>query len=169
MTRPWTLVSLILLVLAAGGCSQNSSGTDTFAPSPAGAVNSEVVPVVADLANVERTHAGLAPLAVNSRLNTAAQLQADQVAAAQTLEHNVGGGPYPTPPDRLAAAGYEWQAYAENLASGYRTAAEATTSWMNSPGHRTNILNPDFTEIGTAYAADSTGRPYYVQVFGRPR
>ena len=125
--------------------------------------------MVADLTNVERTRAGLVPLTVNSRLNTAAQLQADQVASVQILDHHITSGPYPAPTDRLAAAGYQWQAYGENLASGYRTAAEATDSWMNSPGHRTNILNPDFTEIGTAYAADSTGRPYYVQVFGRPR
>ena len=103
------------------------------------------------------------------RLMTAAQLQADQVASHQILEHEVPNVRYPTPADRLAAAGYVWQAYGENLASGYRSAADAMNGWMNSPGHRANILNGNFTEVGVGYATDSTGRPYYVQVFGRPR
>jgi uncharacterized protein YkwD len=124
---------------------------------------------IADLTNAERTKAGLAKVAVNSRLNTAAQLQADQLAARQLLQHEVPGAQYPMPEDRLASAGYIWQAFGENLASGYPTAADATAAWMNSEGHRANILSPVFTEIGTATATDATGRLYYVEVFGRPR
>ena len=169
MTRKSTPILLILLTLAAGACSESSPGTDTSAPSSPSTVNSEVALAIANLTNVERNRAGLAALAVNARLNMAAQLQADQLASMQILEHEVPNGPYPTPPDRLAAAGYQWQAYGENLASGYRTAAEAMNGWINSPGHRANIVNGSFTEIGTAYATDAAGRPYYVQVFGRPR
>src|SRR5206468_1895595 len=107
----------------------------------------------------ERSKAGLSTLQVNPRLNLAAQLQAEQVASLQVLEHEIPGARYPTPPDRLAAAGYAWQRYGENLASGFATAADATAGWMNSEGHRANILNANFTEIGTAYALDSAGRP----------
>ena len=169
MSRKYTPILLILLTLGAGACSQSSPGTDTSAPASPSTVNSEVAVAIADLTNVERNRAGLAALTVSARLNTAARLQADQLASSQILEHDVPNGPYPSPPDRLAAAGYQWQAYGENLASGYRTAAEAMNGWMNSPGHRANIVNGNFTEIGTAYATDPTGRPYYVQVFGRPR
>ena len=122
-----------------------------------------------DLTNAERTRAGLAPLAPSAPLTTAAQLQAEQLAALQVLEHDVPAGRYPTPADRLAAAGYSWQTYGENLASGYTTAADAITGWMNSAGHRANILNATFSEVGIASAVDSTGRPYWVQVFARPR
>ena len=61
---------------------------------------------------------------------------------------------------------YRWQTYGENVALGQSSAAAALDSWMRSRGHRKNILNPDFTELGAGYAIDRAGRPYYVQVFG---
>jgi uncharacterized protein YkwD len=73
------------------------------------------------------------------------------------------------PHDRLAAVGYQWQAYAENVAYGQASPASALDAWMHSSGHRANILNASLTELGTGYARDANGRPYYVQVFGRPR
>jgi len=85
------------------------------------------------------------------------------------LEHVLSGGRYPRPEDRLAAAGYQWSAYAENIAMGQSTPAAAMDSWMHSSGHRANILKTNVTEIGVGFARDSAGRPYYVQVFGRPQ
>jgi hypothetical protein len=79
------------------------------------------------------------------------------------------GARYPSPPDRLAAAGYNWQAYGENLAFGQRDAARAVADWMASEGHRANIVNTTFTEIGAAYKTDGNGFPYYVEMFGKPR
>jgi uncharacterized protein YkwD len=76
---------------------------------------------------------------------------------------------YPRPEDRLAAAGYAWSSYAENIAMGQTSAAAAMDSWMRSSGHRANILSTNNTEIGIGFARDSAGRPYYVQIFGRPR
>jgi len=99
----------------------------------------------------------------------AAQLQADQMAAARQMAHTLPTAPYPTMEDRLNAAGYRWQSAGENIAAGYSTAAQAMSGWMDSPDHRANILNTGFTELGTGYAVDASGRPYYVQVFGRPR
>ena len=99
----------------------------------------------------------------------AAQLHADQMARAGRLEHVLSGGQYPRPEDRLAAAGYQWSAYAENIAMGQSTPAAVMDSWMRSSGHRANILSTSVTEIGIGFARDSAGRPYWVQVFGRPR
>jgi uncharacterized protein YkwD len=98
----------------------------------------------------------------------AAQLQADQMVAAGQLAHELPGAPYPNPADRLAAAGYTWRSWGENVAFGQRTPAEAMSAWMGSSGHRANILNSSFTELGTGYAVDGAGRAYYVQVFARP-
>ena len=84
------------------------------------------------------------------------------------LEHTVAGGKHPTLRDRIDAVDYEWQAIGENLAFGQRNAAQATGTWMKSAGHRANILNRRFTEIGTAHLVDRRGRPYYVQVFASP-
>jgi uncharacterized protein YkwD len=135
------------------------------APAPApSAVESALV----DLANAERKREGLPPFRSNGRLMRAAQLQAEQVAKAGRLDHTVRGAKYPTLRDRVDAVDYEWTALGENLAYGQRSAAQATGTWMKSAGHRANILNRRFTEIGTAHLVDRRGRPYYVQVFARP-
>ena len=135
------------------------------------ALSVEVVATTAsvlELTNVERARAGLAPLRESERLTHAAQLQSDQMGAASRMDHVLREARYPNPADRLAAADYAWQAYAENVAMGQRSPAEVVAAWMNSPHHRANILNPTYTELGVGYAIDRTGRPYYAQVFGRP-
>jgi uncharacterized protein YkwD len=160
---------LVLVVVFGAACS-----TPT-APEPPPAVADPVpslggvASAIVELTNGERRNGGLADLRAEARLMHAAQLQADQVASLRRLEHVLPDAQYPAPADRLAAAGYAWRAYGENLASGQRSASEAVTDWMNSPGHRENIMNSAFTEIGVGYSTDSTGRPYYVQVFGTPR
>lgn len=169
MNRRTTVIPLILLVLWTGACTSSDSTVATTGPSTVTPAVSEVATTLAELTNTERNRMALGSLRGNSLLSTAAQLQADQLASLRLLEHEVPGARYPTPADRLAAAGYQWLASGENLASGQRTAAEAMSDWMNSPGHRLNILNVNFTELGTGYATDSTGRPYYVQVFAKPR
>jgi uncharacterized protein YkwD len=123
---------------------------------------------IADLTNVERARAGLSRLRIEDRLMKAAQMQAEQMASLGRMDHVLSDGPYPAPKDRLAAAGYRWRAYAENIAYGQRGPEDVTESWMGSAGHRANMLNDTYTEIGTGYAVDSRGRSYYVQVFGKP-
>lgn len=98
----------------------------------------------------------------------AAQLQADQMAQAAHMEHVLPDARYPRAADRLAAVDYRWRAYGENVAFGQASAENVVDSWMHSRGHRTNILNSTFTEMGAGYAVDRTGRPYYVQVFATP-
>jgi uncharacterized protein YkwD len=121
-----------------------------------------------DLANVERTRAGLTALRANTKLMLAAQTQAEQSATIGRLSHVLPEARYPRPQDRLDASGYQWRAYGENIASGQRDASSVTEAWMQSPDHRKNLLSTTYTEVGTGYAVDRAGRPYYVQVFGRP-
>lgn len=118
--------------------------------------------------NAARRRQGLPPLAPNSRLMRAAELHAQQMARSGTLSHDIPGAPYPTPKDRLDAVGYNWRAYAENVSWNQRDARAAVDGWMTSTGHRENILNLEYTEIGAGLARSSKGEPYYVQVFGRP-
>jgi uncharacterized protein YkwD len=151
-------------------CSPTApSSTDTSGPPRAEAPSSPVVSAIIDLTNEERMQQGLPALRGEARLSRAAQLQAEQAARAARLDHILSDAQYPRPEDRLAAAGYAWQAYAENLASGYPDARSVVEGWIESPDHRANIVGTAFTQIGAGHALDASGRPYYAQVFGRPR
>jgi uncharacterized protein YkwD len=138
-------------------------GLTTIAPT------TPVDQAIVDLTNQERMRQGLGTLRMEARLSRAAQLQAEQLVRAGRLDHVLPEAEFPRPEDRLAAAGYPWQSYGENLAFGYRDARTAIDGWMNSPGHRANIVGTAFTEIGAGHATDANGRTYYAQVFGRPR
>ena len=151
-------------------CATSASPTETpDSATPAAGAASDVKATIVQMTNAERANAGRPALRTSSRLMEAAQLQADQIARLGRLEHVLSGAQYPRPEDRLAAAGYQWSSYAENIAMGQTSAAAVMDSWMRSSGHRANILSPDNTEIGIGFARDSAGRPYYVQVFGKPR
>ena len=163
--RPPNLALVCFFVLASG-CSSPASPTGVESE---GSVASAVAHEIASLTNAERRQAGLAPFTISPLLMRAAQFHADQMASARQMAHVLPDARYPEPQDRLAAVGYRWQAYAENVASGQGSPASALASWMGSSGHRANILNPGLTEIGAAVARGSDGRPYYVQVFGAPR
>ena len=65
--------------------------------------------------------------------------------------------------DRIERQGYNWRSVAENIAAGYRTPASVVDGWMNSSGHRANIMNCDLTEIGVGFHDY-----YWTQNFGRP-
>ncbi len=106
---------------------------------------------------------------MNGRLMEAAQLHADQMADARRMAHVLPGAPLPRAVDRLEASRYAWSAYGDNIAYVQHTAKDTMAGWMRSKGHRANILDGTFTEIGVGYARDRGGRPYCVQVFGRPR
>lgn len=156
----------LAIVFVTLGCT-SPTAPDALVAAPAPPA-SPVVSTVLSLTNEERARAGLAPLRENAQLNRAAQLHTDQMGASSRLEHVIPGAPYPNPIDRLAAAHYDWQSYGENIAMGQRSSAEVVSAWMNSAGHRANILNPRYTELGVGYALDGNGRPYYAQVFARP-
>jgi uncharacterized protein YkwD len=155
---------LTTVICIVGVCSTSVLSEAAGSPAAASAVTAEVV----ELTNAERRMRGRARLRVNPRLMRAAQLHAEQMAHAGQMAHVLPDAVYPRAEDRLAGAGYNWQTSGENVALGQRSAAEVVDSWMKSRGHRTNILSPDFIELGVGYAIDRLGRPYYVQVFGTP-
>ena len=165
MPSQWNRVRLTAIICVVGVCS-TLNGVDAAAPPAATA--SGVTAKVVQLTNAERGTRGRGPLRTNARLMRAAQLHAEQIARAGQPAHVLPDAAYPTAEDRLAAAGYNWQSYGENLALGQPSPAAVVHDWMHSRGHRTNIVNPDFTELGVGYATDKAGRPYYVQVFATP-
>jgi uncharacterized protein YkwD len=157
-------IGIALCVLAVCSAPAHSREASVAHPPAASAFVADVI----DLTNVERTQHKRQPLRANARLMRAAQMHAEQMARARQMAHVLPNAPYPNAADRLAAAEYRWQAYGENVAAGQTSASEVLRDWMHSRGHRTNILNPDFTEIGAGYAVDRDGRAYHVQVFAGP-
>ncbi|MGH9350292.1 MAG: CAP domain-containing protein [Vicinamibacterales bacterium] len=165
--KPACLVVMLVSGMLAGLSSAAPEGRDDEAARAVVAAP-DVAAAVAELTNAERTRAGLAELRASLRLVQAAQIHAEQMARLRRLDHVLRDADHPRPEDRLAAVAYRWQAWAENVASGQRTAAEVVAGWMRSPGHRANIMSSSVTELGAGYARDASGRPYWVQVFGRP-
>ncbi len=132
-------------------------GPDTAGrrPGPGG----EVVALV----NKERAKQGCGPVRGNDKLDTAARLHSEDMAARDYFSHTSQDGR--SPGDRITAAGYRWRTYAENIARGQQTPASVMESWMNSPGHKTNILNCDFKEMGLGMH-QGQGGPWWTQAFG---
>ena len=163
----------IACVLVLAGC-ESTAPTDVEALGPPAAAapdapGSPTIAAIVDLTNQERTRQGLAARSGDERLTRAAQIHVEQMIRHGRMEHVIPEAQYPRPEDRLAAAGYGWQAYGENLAFGYADAQAVVLGWMESPGHRANILGTSFTQIGVGFGRDQSGRAYYAQVFGRPR
>lgn len=102
-----------------------------------------------DGTNAQRLGNGQAALAINGLLNNAAQAKANDMAARDYWSHNTPDGQ--TPWTFMDAAGYKYQLAGENLAYGFANASATITGWMNSPGHRANILNAGYTEVGFGY------------------
>ncbi|MFD5847292.1 CAP domain-containing protein [Streptomyces chartreusis] len=119
---------------------------------------------VVDLTNRERVRAGLRPLAPDPTLTTAAQSYSADMAARAFYSHTSPEGTQPW--DRAAAAGSRMRAIGENIACGQRSPAEVVEGWMNSPGHRANILKRDFTHIGIGFAGGGPAGTYWTQLFG---
>ncbi len=128
-----------------------------------------IVNRIIELTNLSRQNAGVAPLTVNAKLTQAAQIQADAMAGLDTMSHNLPGATYPGLADRANAVGYGYIWLGENIAFNYKDGDSVMSSWMFSSGHRENILEPNFHEIGVAVAYNSKGEPYICQVFGWPK
>ncbi|MEL7658041.1 MAG: CAP domain-containing protein [Bacillota bacterium] len=121
---------------------------------------------VVDLVNKERAAAGLPALKVNTALANVAEKKAEDLRDKNYFAHQ--SPTYGSPFDMMKQFGISYSAAGENIAKGQRTPAEVMNGWMNSPGHKANILNSNFTEIGVGYVTDSNGAGYWVQHFIRP-
>ena len=129
---------------------------------------------VVELTNQERANNGCSVmLAMNDKLHQAASSHSADMIARDFFSHTNPDGQGLS--ERLAEVGYNWWTWGENIAAGYASPEAVMSGWMNSPGHRANILNCNYTEIGVGYAyvANDPGtvqyRHYWTQVFAKPR
>jgi uncharacterized protein YkwD len=136
----------------------------TSAKPPAG--NTSYEAQVVTLVNQERAKAGCQALTVDSRLTAAARGHSQDMATRNYFDHNTPEGV--TPWTRITNAGYRYSAAAENIAEGQTTPASVMDAWMNSPGHRANILNCGLKNIGVGLAYNAKHTPYWTQDFGSP-
>lgn len=118
---------------------------------------------VVDLVNSERAKAGLPALSVNSQAAEAAGVRAGEIA--RSFSHTrPDGRDFST---ALKEAGVSYSSAGENIAYGQKTPQEVMDQWMNSAGHRANILNPNFTAIGVGNYQNGSGTNYWTQLFIR--
>ncbi|MEU8777549.1 sigma-70 family RNA polymerase sigma factor [Streptomyces sp. NPDC048606] len=132
-------------------------------PAPAPAPPSGIAGQVIALANSERAAAGCGPLKEDAQLRAAAQGHSADMAARDFFAHTNPDGA--DPGARTTASGYRWSTYGENIAKGQQTAQSVMDSWMKSPGHRANILNCSFKDIGVG-VHQGAGGPWWTQNFG---
>ncbi|MGQ9926831.1 MAG: CAP domain-containing protein [Chloroflexaceae bacterium] len=127
--------------------------------------------------NAERARVGCQPLSLDSRLMRAAQQHSEDMAVNNFFGHTGSNGS--TLVQRINAVGYSWSAAAENVAAGYATPQAVMEGWMQSDGHRRNILNCRYVHVGISYVYQADDAPlagrqypyyhYWTQVFGAPR
>jgi uncharacterized protein YkwD len=138
-------------------------------PTPQSSGNPFIDRVV-ELTNSYRAQNGLAPLQLNLKLSSAAQAHSEDMALRDYFSHTGSNGSSSS--DRVLNAGYNYSYVGENIAAGYTTPEEVVQGWINSPGHRANILNANFKEIGIGYyhLEHDTGsinyNYYWTQEFG---
>lgn len=137
MAASWTL---LVASLAVSGTNPTSA-----APAPAAQLHAIETDIVA-WTNAQRTHFGLAPLAVDPSLIHSARYHAAWMTNSRSLVHTSAH-------------------VAENIAMGQPTTSQVVGDWMNSPGHRANILNPSYTRIGAAAYTAPDGTVYWCQQF----
>ncbi|MEO3810021.1 CAP domain-containing protein [Sphaerisporangium sp. B11E5] len=118
---------------------------------------------VARLTNEARAGQGCGPLRIDEKLRAAARGHSDDMAAKGYFDHTSADGRSPW--DRIKAAGYKSSMYAENIARGQATPAAVVKAWLNSPGHRANIMNCKLKAIGVGVHL-GPGGPWWTQDFG---
>ncbi|MCW2949281.1 MAG: transrane protein [Thermoleophilia bacterium] len=118
---------------------------------------------VLQLINQERAKYGVGALTYNASLDRAAEGHAGQMATVHAMAHDgIGDG---DPGERIRAQGFG-NAWGENVAVGQTSPEQVVAEWMASPGHKRNILDPNFRQSGISQLVDSTGRVYWAQEFG---
>ncbi|APW63069.1 CAP domain-containing protein [Paludisphaera borealis] len=118
-----------------------------------------------DAHNQARADAKLPPLTIDAKLTTAARRHADDMAEQEKMTHEGSDGS--TPDERVKRAGYHYVRTGENIAAGQSGVDQVLEAWMESPGHKANILGP-FTQMGAARVIDESGEPYWCVEFGEP-
>ncbi|WP_075617241.1 S-layer homology domain-containing protein [Paenisporosarcina indica] len=127
-------------------------------------------PVVSDsatetakLVNIERAKAGLPLLTIDAPLSKIAKVKAEDMVNNNYFAHT--SPTYGEPWDMAKRFGYSYRSFGENIAYGQPTPEDVVKAWMNSPGHKANILNNSYTNIGAGIAKKTNGQIYWVHMF----
>lgn len=170
MKRSLWLALTILFTLTMGACTAPGAGTPTDSGQTTGPPTQSTpdaswrTEMLASI-NAERARSGATPLVHCPALDRAAQAHSSDQAAHNEMTHSGSDGS--TAGQRIAAAGYAGAlAWGENVAVGYPSVGAVMTGWMNSEGHRANIMNPSYRHVGLGMATSAVGRPYWTQNFG---
>jgi len=139
----------LLLIFAFAGCSTQKYG-DKY--ETLGGSHNEI-----------RKQHNCAKLRVSIRLNLAAQKHAEYMAKHRNMSHQPSAEN--TLNYRISRTGYKWSRIGENIANGQRNTQEVMKDWMDSPGHKQNILNGSYTDIGMGVAYDINHIAYWCVVF----
>ena len=118
---------------------------------------------VVSLVNAERAKHGLNPLKENWELSRVARFKSEDMSAKNYFSHT--SPTYGSPHQMIRDFGITYRASGENIAAGQTSAQSVFNSWMNSSGHRQNILSPNYTEIGVGYADGGSYGHYWTQMF----
>ena len=159
------VLAALLLLLGTVSHAQNNLSLRTKSPlNP----EEQFADKVIELTNIERTKLGVPPLKRHDALNASARWLAGDMAANKYFDHvdRLGRSIVARLPDFNYR---NYVAIGENIAAGQRTPRDVVEAWLKSPGHRANLLNADFREIGVSYvyAPNSEYGCYWVQDFGK--
>lgn len=156
--------------------SAGAANGQIVSPAECAAVDTKAAQLAADiliLVNQERSTNGLGAVTLNAQLTQAAQAHSLDMGCKFFLSHT--GSDNSSPADRISRAGYLSSVWAENVAAGYTysTASAVMAGWMNSAGHKANILNPSVTEMGIGYVYNASDpnryRNYWTMVLAAPK
>lgn len=139
-------------VEVSSGGSLASSAIDLPAIAPSTATGGDAS--FANLLNDVRISNGVDTVTYNGRLDAAAQSHADDMLVNNYFSHTGLNGS--SAADRARAAGYDYIALGENIASGFQTEATVMAGWVGSPGHQRNNIDPVFEEFGLGYSRDGS-------------
>lgn len=134
----------------------------TVPAASAQAGSTEISQQILSLVNAQRTANGLSPLTLNAGLSHVAQAKAEDMKNKNYFSHN--SPTYGSPFDMMKSFGISYRTAGENIAKGQKTPQAVMTAWMNSSGHKKNILSPNYTQLGVGYVYNN-GSPYWVQMF----
>lgn len=140
--------------------SENNGNNNTSKPDNSVSSESRYISEVVRLVNAERAKEGLAALQMDSSLNSAAQVRAKEIVTSFSHTRPNGANCFTA----LSEAGIKYNGSGENIAYGQKTPAEVVNAWMNSAGHRANIMSSKFTKIGVG-CHNSNGTYYWSQFF----
>lgn len=132
------LVVCVLAAPAGRAAAQSSQGDATQ--------RAALIERLVDVVNRQRALNGVRPVTLEPRLSKAAQAHSDDMARRDYFHHKSPDGRDVA--DRVQSAGYPWRIVEENLSAGLSDPDSVVNSWMTSPEHRDNMLNPDVTDVG---------------------